>query len=373
MKIGIKSVILFLVIISLELFNPIYAFPKNIIQDDILEHSPEFFALAWKEGTVLAKKETSMYIEVDSLGRQNINILVNKKQEPVLFTSNISTSVCADGECRLMKIQLYWTLLGGYAGFDPYPGFPLTKHEHDEFLNADYLKLHQLLLDNKSILKQRKIDELIDKPKQLDLNGVDGLSGATIAEVKETVVAGALYSCYVAWHLVHGVIKVKLKAYTLSKLNDEMVINMLYSNNLDYQMFCLNSIDELKYTEHHDRIMEIFDSGIPLVRAIIIKNFSENFWNTPELQEPIWNYFSTIDVNNRSLLLNHLDKATNEILEDLSSELKVMTKNQLKIYLINLENKISIDAPIIRNLRRFSEANKYTYAYLVQNFLEDRE
>jgi len=119
--------------------------------------------------------------------------------------------------------------------------------------------------------------------------------------------------------------------------------------------------------------MEIFDSGIPLVRAIIIKNFSENFWNTPELQEPIWNYFSTIDVNNRSLLLNRLDKATNEILEDLSSELKVMTKNQLKIYLINLENKISIDAAIIRNLRKFSEANKYTYAYLVQNFLEDRE
>ena len=86
-----------------------------------------------------------------------------------------------------MHIRLYWTLLGEYAGFDRYVDLPLTKHDHDEFKEEDYQKLHSLLKDPNSVLRRRTIDELVEKPKQRTVNGVDALSGATIAEVKESV------------------------------------------------------------------------------------------------------------------------------------------------------------------------------------------
>ncbi|WKX76613.1 hypothetical protein [Zobellia laminariae] len=178
-------------------FGSAVAFP-NSSEKTVLDKSPEFFVLNWKQGTILNSSETPMEIVVDSVGAQKVNIFRDNSDAPVLYSSNIITPVCADGDCRLMHITLYWTLLGDYAGFDRSSEEPLTKHDHDEFLFSDYWKLHELLKDHNSILKRRAIDELVTKPKPSTIEGVDALSGATIKEVKESVVSGALYSCYVA-------------------------------------------------------------------------------------------------------------------------------------------------------------------------------
>ncbi|NNE75467.1 MAG: hypothetical protein HKN31_00135, partial [Pricia sp.] len=212
---------------------------SNTIQNKGIYQKPEFYTMQWKQGTQFTEKPTAISIEVDSIGQQEVRLLVNGKDEPILYASDISTPVCADGECRLMHIRLYWSLLGEYAGFDRYPKLPLTKHEHDEFLSVDYIKLHQLLMDDNSILKRKKIHELVDKPKQSKIEGVDAVAGATIKEVKESVVAGALYSCYTAWHLVHGPVRDEIKKHTLTLLNDTMVSEMILSNNSDYQLFVL--------------------------------------------------------------------------------------------------------------------------------------
>ncbi|MGS0527418.1 hypothetical protein ACU8V7_21800 [Zobellia nedashkovskayae] len=94
-------------------FGSAIEFP-NSQKKSTLETSPEFFVLDWKQGISLNISETPMEIVVDSVGAQTVNILKDNTLAPVLYSSNIITPVCADGDCRLMHITLYWTLLGDY-------------------------------------------------------------------------------------------------------------------------------------------------------------------------------------------------------------------------------------------------------------------
>ena len=338
---------------------------------EVLDKAPEFFVLQWKEGTSLTPSKTDFYIEVDSMGKQEVVALLDNNGKPVLYTSEISAPVCADGECKLMNIRLYWTLLGEYAGFDRYPELPLTKHDHDEFKISDYQKLHALLTDDKSILGRRRIDQLVEKPTMRTVNGVDAISGATVARVKESVVGGALYSCYVAWYLVHGEIRDTLKNHTLSVLSPQMVSNMLYSKNTDYHLFALSELDNAQYAEHYLQITEVFKTSSPLVRSIIAKELPTKFEGFADLQKPFWEAFDEIDLGSRSLLLKHLDKAPLFAFEILSTKLGTMSKNQLKAFLRNLTGKDIISSEVHDNLKKFANSENETYAYLAKSFLED--
>lgn len=339
------------------------------LANESLKKAPEFYVLDWKKGTVLTSQKTDFFIDVDSIGKQGVNVLLNKKEEPVLYAAEISTPVCADGECKLMNIKFYWTLLGEYAGFDRYVIMPLTKYDHDEFQQQDYQKLHELLADDKSLLGRRTINQLVEKPEMRTVNGVDAISGATITRVKESVVAGALYSCYTAWRIVHGTIQEKLKANSLSILTEKMTIDMLYSKNQEYQIFALDNIDDMKYQEHFSQLAEVFKTSTPLVRSIIAKRITSKFDDFPELQKPFWEAFDKIDKGSRGLLVNYLKDAPEYVSTVLSSKLDVMSKNQLRSFLNHLSESSELDSEVRDNLVDFTNSET-TYAYLVQEFLE---
>ncbi len=338
--------------------------------NDILDKAPEYYLLEWKAGTKLSKRKAGLFIKIDSFDDQEVVVMVNENEDPVLYASDISTPVCADGECKLMHIRLYWTLLGEYAGFDTYPKLPLTKHDHDEFRKEDYEKLHKLLADDKSILKRRRLDELVEEPVMRNVNGVDALSGATVAEVKESVVSGALYSCYVAWHLTHGTIRDEIKTHTLSALNANMLIDMLYSTNTDYQLLALEKMDSSQFIEHHLQIVQIFKTAVPLVRSIIAKDLPNRFLDSPELQRPFWEAFSEIDIGSRSLLLKHLESAPSFVSDIISTQLGSMTKNQIIVFLEFLSPK-KHSPKLLENLHSFADSENEAYSYLVENYLEE--
>ena len=138
--------------------------------------------------------------------------------EPRLFYCDLETSVCADGECRLASIKVYWNLIGNYVGYGIHNEDPLTKYDHDPFEREDYEKLHQLLLDNNSILRRKTMYDLVDKVpidsiSKNNSNNIDGLSSGTKKEIASAVVKGGLYSCYTLWHLVHGEVKQLMNSY----------------------------------------------------------------------------------------------------------------------------------------------------------------
>ena len=342
-------------------------------QHKTVEEKPDFFAMEWQEGIVLNNEPTPIFIDVETMGNQDVDILVTSGNRPMLYTADICTPVCADGECRLMYLTLYWNLLGSYVGFDKVEGQALTKHDHVEFLEQDYEKLHHLLLDDNSILKRRKIDELVSKPKESDIDAADAIAGATITEVKESVVDGALYSCYVAWNIAHGPIKMELQEYTSALFDNELKRYMLMSNEQDYQMYALNSLSESEFMKYKDRIAQIFGESIPLVRSYIVQNLPKLFWETEDLQIPFWESFAEVDINTRSLLLNHIQEAPANVLVSLVSNLELMTKNQLKLYLEAIENIVLTNPDINAQLLRFAESGNHTYGYIVTEFLEDLE
>lgn len=369
------KVILFTLIcllISHSVFGqPNYAKANSEVKkENTLTQKPAYFNMNWKPGILLKPKITSIIIKIDSLGEQNINLYINESNEPLLYSADITTAVCADGECRLMHLRLYWNLLGGYAGYDQFPGLPLTKNDHDEFLEKDYLKLHELLMDNNSILKRKKIDELVVKTKKTQIGDVDAISGATIKEVKESVVKGGLYSCYTAWHLVHGDIQADIKKHTLSLLNKNMKEKMLNSNDFNYQLFVLNRINEEEFVQNNLQISKIFKKGIPLIRSVIVKNLPKAIWDSHKLQQPFWDSYAVVDINSRSLLMEHLGSVSEKILEQLSNQLSIMTKNQLKLFLKSLENNPVINNDILDNLMIYSNSEKANYSYIVTSFLE---
>lgn len=338
---------------------------------DVLDKAPEFYVLQWKKGTQLSPEKTDFFIEVDAMGKQEVFALMDTVGKPVLYASNVRTPVCADGECKLMNIRLYWTLLGEYAGFDRYSELPLTKHNHDEFKAEDYQKLHALLTDDKSILGRRSIDQLVEKPKMRSVNGIDAVSGATVARVKESVVSGALYSCYVAWYLVHGNIRDSLKNHTLSVLSEPMVVDMLYSINDDYQLFALEHIEIPEYKKHYKQIAKVFTSSTPLVRSIITKRLTSKYKDAPDLQKPFWEAFDAVDSGSRSLLIKYLDEAPDYVTGILSNKLGSMSKNQLKGFLEVLSTRETLDNQTRNSLLEFAHSENEIYAYLAQEFLEE--
>lgn len=323
------------------------------------------------EGAALTAKQ--IQIDIDF---QKIDILIDSKCDPTLYSVRISTPVCADGECRLMDIRFYWDLLGNYAGFDKIEDLPLTKFEHEEFTEADYLKLHQLLQDRNSILGERSIDELVVEPVKSSLpEGVDALSGATIAEVKGSTIEGALYSCHVAWRLANGDIKGKLRSHTISILNEKMLVHMLHSNNADYQIFALKNFSDNQYRRELTRIAEIFGSSIPLARKYIVKSLPNFVWEEENLQVEFWNAFADVDIGTRTLLLEHLEDAPETAIEIISDKLEVLTKNQLKIYLEFICNneKVKINLKVNNSLKKIADSNQYPYAYLIREYLNYSE
>ena len=112
------------------------------------ENEPLYFTMnnEWREVTL--DEEKFSFLGLDSLINHSVRLLSETSNEPRLFYCDLETSVCADGECRLASIKVYWNLIGNYVGYGIHNEDPLTKYDHDPFEREDYEKLHQLLLDN---------------------------------------------------------------------------------------------------------------------------------------------------------------------------------------------------------------------------------
>lgn len=343
---------------------------ETFTKNNILDKKPEFFNLDWSEGTSYVRQVKDIYVEIDSIDGFNLEVFLDSNEHPVFYGSRISTPVCADGECKLMHIDLFWTLLGDYAGFNRFKDLPLTKHDHEEFLEKDYLKLHHLLSDERSILKKRKLHDLVEKPLQSQSNDIDALSGATVAEVKESVVEGALYSCYVAWHIANGKIKKIIRDKLAVQVSEQLIKGMLRSNSSEYHLYALKHINFDEYDKYFEELIRLHRIGIPLVRGFILKSLPLSFWENEELQEALWQEFTKIDLNSRTLLLSRLEYSSTNVLFQLSSNLEVMSKNQMKMFLGFLEEE-KLNKSVLKNLKKFSNLKHQTNSYLVSQFLDE--
>jgi hypothetical protein len=123
---------------------------------------------------------------------------------PLYFFRNVFTPVCFTEVCKPVYIDLYWDLLGNYISYEVPEREPLTKVDHEEFTEEDYEQFHRILSNPESILKQFTIYELVDTKTYKLSDSVDAVTGATPKTIKSEVIAGAVYTCFTIWHIVHG-------------------------------------------------------------------------------------------------------------------------------------------------------------------------
>src|SRR3546814_8890384 len=114
----------------------------------VTDHHPFMVQPGWDFSNVASEKETFTLTDDSTFVDYAMMLLKDGSGLPEAYTSSITTPVCDDSLCALMHIRIYWDLLGNYAGSDTVAGEPLTKNDHLNFMQDDYIKLHKLLSYN---------------------------------------------------------------------------------------------------------------------------------------------------------------------------------------------------------------------------------
>ena len=342
-----------------------------------LRDAPLFLSMEEEYGKVYQSKKMLSFPSKDTLVEHQLELLQDEGGEPLLFFSRINTPVCIDNICKPMDIKIYWNLVGEYVGYDTLGRFPLTKFDHDLFEGVDYEKLHRLLLDKHSILERKEMSDLFDPnsqpEKQVTYQGVevDAATGATKKEIKESVVEGALYSCYTIWHLVHGSVVDSMKQVLEDMASPSLMNRFLYSSHEDYQFYAVREMNEEMFIEEAPRLSAIFISSKPLIRTYILKKMPDNMWGEESVTSSFFETFSNIDINSRTLLIKGLNKAHKTSSQILLKEVKNMSRNQLKLYLAFFEDHENTITPeVLSRFEAVVETGNYTYAYMLEEFLE---
>lgn len=336
--------------------------------------TPLFFTLTYPDDNYRSEK-IGEYDEEGLMEPFRID-LIRVNGLPSFYSSNIRTTVCDDEVCEIMHIRLFWDLTGGYAGYDTLDGHRLTKFDHEPFVSEDYLKLHELLSNDGSILKFKTKEELIDKEKVKASDVVDGTTGATSLEIREEVVEGALYTSYTIWHIAYnGNIKNMLNHQTGEVYNDVLREQFLNSDRSTYQLFALERFTEDDFREQRAFLLKSMKEGIPLLRKMILNNMPDELWQEEKMQSQICDMFGLLDVNSKTLLLGKI-KDTGvphaSSLESLSAEVKKMNKNQLLTYLDVLNREKDLTALTLSHLKSASEDPKFQYNFLMEDLLGEK-
>jgi len=224
------------------------------------------------------------------------------KKDNFYYSCLLKTPVCKDTLCQFVQIKIFWGLIGNYIKFDTLVGYPLTKNDHQPFTTADYERLQNTLSDKNSVLGRTSEHELVDKTKTRYSEKIDGFTGATSLQIKNSVVDGALYSSYSLWHLVNGSIREKLRDYTIDNYNDDIEYQLLGSGYPNMMIIALKQWSDQDYQNRFDEVITIMKQGNPLVNFYISKNLPTNVFVNEKNKKSIEKIWDQLDPNTKSIL-----------------------------------------------------------------------
>ncbi len=236
---------------------------------------------------------------------------------PDRYRARIFTPVCETERCYAIELDLQWNLIGDIIGYDTLPGKGLTKLDHIPFTKDDYQKLHEILLNDNSVLGAYKKDDLVESTRTSEL---DGITGATASEIKNTVINGAVYSCYTLWQIAYGPVVDSIQKSTMTLLSQDLVRKLVDLENVELNYFLINHFSTKEFIEFLPEILQTLelDQGY-YVKNALEKMPSELFLE-PEAQSFFTEYFEKMSYFSQVALLKRLlDK---KIEEDLAKVLQ---------------------------------------------------
>lgn len=192
-------------------------------------------------------KEIVHQVEVYHPGRADIHGVTQELVElqdatghPVEFYMDVRSVICLDTKCKIVPVRLFWDHLGFYKRYELARGVKLEKAEGKLFTRDDYRKLHQVLQQENSPLKQLKLEDLVAEGNEQLV--VDAIAGATILIDEGAVVEGAAWTCYTLWHWVYGDVVKIIRQITGDANSLEELRTFLNEGDEDHQVFALEQL-----------------------------------------------------------------------------------------------------------------------------------
>ncbi len=255
------------------------------------------------------------------------------------YTAFIFTPICEEDKCYAVEIDFFWDAIGRYTHYDTIPGSPLTKLEHEPFTPEEYEKLHQILSEPASVLANYEKEDLV---QDIEEEGVDGVTGATINEIKGSVISGAVYSCYTLWHIVHGKVVDSIQALTYRNLNDQLVEKMVRKEDQQINYYLISIFTEKDFLEFLPHILYTIENGQGYYAKNAIEKMPASVLKEDLAQDFFTEHFENLNYFTQISLLKKLDpqSISNELKSTLRNHLSERNsqKNELIRMLIGIEN-----------------------------------
>ncbi|MEM9326810.1 MAG: hypothetical protein AAGA85_14185 [Bacteroidota bacterium] len=292
----------------------------------------------WKEESPNTEEPITSFFVGDSI---RIDVQPMRDSAGILdgYWSEVFTPICETDKCYAVVVNFYWDLMGRFQRYDTVPGEALTKLDHLPFEPEDYQKLQEILSNADSPLRNYAQKELVRDTRSSE---IDGMTGATIQEVRDNVIPGAVYSCHTLWHIAHGNAVDSLQQATTMSWSDELVAKMTSRDDPSLHYFLIQSFLPEDFNTYREPLL----STIPNSRGYYAKNAIEalptDVLHLMETQVffaehlPQFNYFTQV------ALLKKLDSAA--ITEPIKASLVAIKddrdsyKNQLINQLIGEQN-----------------------------------
>lgn len=174
------------------------------------------------------------------------------------YHAHVITPVCENDKCYLIELDLYWDQIGRFLRYDTITGKGLTRLDHIPFTEEDYERLHSILRNSQSILFSYSKDELVKNSRP---SRIDGFTGATIEEIKASVIGGAVYSCYTLWHLANGPVADSIQKVTAQALNRKLVQLLVNQQDQETNYFLVNKFSEEEFGIYLPELLQTFQGA----------------------------------------------------------------------------------------------------------------
>ena len=229
------------------------------------------------------------------------------------YSALINTPVCEVDKCYAIEVVFYWDQIGRFLHYDTIVGQGLTKLDHVPFTTVDYIKLDDILGNQNSILASYTKENLVKNTRDSEL---DGFTGATVQEIKQSVINGAVYSCYSLWHIANGSVVDSLKKVTTSLFSKELVKKMMISNDPEVNYFMINNFSVENYVTFLPEVLMMIKNGEGYFAKNAIELMPEKTLNSEKALDFFAIHFEQLNYYSQVAFLTKVNK------NSIGSELK---------------------------------------------------
>lgn len=222
---------------------------------------------------------------------------------PYKYKANIVTPVCESDKCYIIEIDFYWDLIGRFVGYDTIPGMGLTKLDHIPFTHEDYEKLDEILGTRNSVLANYTKEELVENTRESE---VDGFTGATAQEIKESVISGGVYSCFTLWHIAHGAVEDSIQKATKSMFSEELIKKLVNQGDQQIDYYLINNFSESDFQNYLPELLATIPESEGYYAKNTIEKMPENVLADSLAQDFFSAHFASFNYYTQAALLKKL-------------------------------------------------------------------